>query len=505
MKNVLILAAALILVFNTAKSQSCTPQGNQTTFGTNNVWRGYVYDNADFTSYKGYVTEGTASSPNFNEGFGGDNVTYATNGCSINTTTFSVRYKLRKNFTNANYEITVGGDDGYRLSIDGGSTWLINKWYDQSYTTTTTTVLLNGSVDLVLEFYENGGANRVSFNITSSCAGTENTATYGNSNKWNGYVYTGTNFNAYRGMIQEGTVSNPNFDENFGGANTTFATSSCPSVTTEGFSVRYRLTKTFTQGQYVFFVGGDDGYRLSLDGGTTWVINKWADQSYNVSSYTATLSGSYNMVLEYYENSGDNRINFNVQANFILPIKLLSFTGKEENNKISLAWRTAAGSNPDHFAIERSADAVNFNTIASIKANAALNYQADISFRYTDEFPLNGKSFYRLKMTDETGVVSYSSIISIQVKDAKTTGITVFPTLVSNSTVSLRSAAALSQATVIISDATGRSISKKEIGKLPAGQTVNILLSANHIEKGIYFVQVSDNNQQVATKKIIVQ
>ena len=106
MKNVLIPAAALILVFNTAKSQSCTPQGNQTSFGTNNVWRGYVYDNADFTSYKGYVTEGSASSPNFDENFGGDNVTYTTNGCSINTTTFSVRYKLRKNFTNANYEIT---------------------------------------------------------------------------------------------------------------------------------------------------------------------------------------------------------------------------------------------------------------------------------------------------------------------------------------------------------------------------------------------------------------
>ncbi len=73
-----------------------------------------------------------------------------------------------------------------------------------------------------------------------------------------------------------------------------------------------------------------DGYRLSLDGGTTWVINKWADQSYNVSSYTATLSGSYNMVLEYYENSGDNRINFNVQANFYTSIKLLSFTGKKK-------------------------------------------------------------------------------------------------------------------------------------------------------------------------------
>lgn len=505
MKNVLILATVLILASATAKSQNCNPQGNQNAYGSNNVWRGYVYDNADFTTYKGYVTEGTSSSPNFDQNFGGDDVTYATNGCSISTSTFSVRYKLKKNFTNANYEITVGGDDGYRLSVDGGDTWVINKWNDQSYTTTNATVQLSGNTNLVLEFYENGGANRISFNIAASCTGTENTATYGTSNKWKGYVYAGTNFNAYRGMVQEGTTNNPNFDENFGGSNTTFATSSCTSVATEGFSVRYRLTKSFSQGQYVFFIGGDDGYRLSLDGGNTWVINKWNDQSYNVSSYTATLSGSYNMVLEYYENGGDNRINFAVQANFILPIKLMSFTAKEENNKALLNWKTATGSNPDHFEIERSTDAVSFNTIASVKGNAAANYQADMSFNYTDMLPLNGKSFYRLKMTDETGVVTYSSTASIQVKGAMTTGITVFPTVVSGNNVSLRSASTLNQATVVVSDAAGHLISKKTIGKLIAGQTANIALSSNRIERGIYFVQVTENNQQVATKKVIVQ
>ena len=193
-------------------------------------------------------------------------VNYSVNSCTVYTETFSVRYKLTKTFANGTYDLKVSGDDGYRLSIDGGATWLINKWVEQSYASTTVTVQLKGSYDLVLEYYENGGDNRITFDYVTSCTGTENTATYGTNNTWKGYVYSGTNFAAYRGMMTEGKSTGANFDESFGGDNTTFATSGCTSVSTESFSVRYRLTKTFAKAQYVFFVGADDGYRLSLDG-----------------------------------------------------------------------------------------------------------------------------------------------------------------------------------------------------------------------------------------------
>jgi hypothetical protein len=76
--------------------------------------------------------------------------------------------------------------------------------------------------------------------------------------------------------------------------------------------LRYRLQKTFLKGTYTFAIGGDDGYRLSLDGGATWVINRWVDQGYAVTNYTTLLNGTYNIVLEYYENSGGNRISYNL-------------------------------------------------------------------------------------------------------------------------------------------------------------------------------------------------
>jgi hypothetical protein len=227
MKHFFGVIACLLINYNLSKAQTCTPQGDEVSYGTNNIWIGYAYDNSNLTSYSGYVNEGTVSNAAFDQNFGGDNVMYATNGCSVSTSTFSMRYRLTKTFANDTYMFTVGGDDGYRLSIDGGATWIINRWNDQSYNVTAHTVALNGTYNLVLEYYENGGGNRISFNVAQACVATGNTSIYGSGNIWNGYVFDGINFNVYAGMVEQGTITSPNFDQNFGGANTAYNTSNC--------------------------------------------------------------------------------------------------------------------------------------------------------------------------------------------------------------------------------------------------------------------------------------
>lgn len=69
----------------------------------------------------------------------------------------------------------------------------------------------------------------------------------------------------------------------------------------EPSSVRYRLRKTFTSGNYEFIVTGDNGFRLSLDGGATWVINSFVDLAPRTLYYSAALDGTYDMVLDFFE------------------------------------------------------------------------------------------------------------------------------------------------------------------------------------------------------------
>lgn len=499
MKKFLFL---IIITFTTAlavKSQCSSPTGDQNTYGTNNVWIGYVYDNSNFTTYRGYVNEGTSSNANFDQSFGGDNVTYNTTSCNVQTETFSVRYKLTKLFANTNYTFWVGGDDGYRLSLDGGSTWVINNWGDHGYTTSSYTATLNGTYNMVLEYYENSGQNRVSFAVAALCNGTEDTNIYGSNNVWYGYIYDGTSFNTYIGRVTEGTSSNPAFDENFGGSNAWYNTSLC-SVETETFSARYRLTKNFPAGTYNFTVGADDGYRFSIDGGATWLINNWSLHSYTTTTSTAvTLNGNYNLVLEYYENTGDNRVTFNMQTLSLLPVSLQAFTAIQKDNGISINWKISTGGDPDIFQVERSNNGSSFSTIQTVHGN--IN-QADYSI--TDKYPVTGVNYYRIRITDLTGIITYSKVVSVNVSGAIQQSVSIYPTVVTSNYFSVAMGKSWSKAEIIIADFSGRIVRKQQIESAAAGSAVKI--STQGIQgKGIYLVSIKLNNILLTTDKIIIQ
>ena len=64
---------AFLLIAAIATAQPCTPTGNETSFGTGNVWIGYGYNNLNFTSYRGFINVGTAGNANFDTDFGGNN------------------------------------------------------------------------------------------------------------------------------------------------------------------------------------------------------------------------------------------------------------------------------------------------------------------------------------------------------------------------------------------------------------------------------------------------
>ncbi|HRX00039.1 MAG TPA: hypothetical protein P5280_11140, partial [Cyclobacteriaceae bacterium] len=167
----LVLAGAFTSIVSYGQCGSA--QGNETSFGSGS-WIGYFYDGANnFTSanYQGYSTE----SEIFDQSFCGSNCSYTINGCGVTTETFTVRYKMRKTFADGFYRITIGADDGVRLSVDNGSTYAINGWNLQSYSTFSSIIRLNGDTRMILEYYENSGDNRASFNYTflgSSFGGT---------------------------------------------------------------------------------------------------------------------------------------------------------------------------------------------------------------------------------------------------------------------------------------------------------------------------------------------
>ena len=498
--SVLLLLAA----FGSASAQACaTAQGDTTVYGTNNVWEGYVFKGMNFQNgYQGYVTEGTTTSPNFNETFGGGGGTYNTNGCSITADQFSVRYRLQESFI-GNFTITVGGDDGYRLSLDGGNTFPINNFNDHSYTTSTITVNLTGSTKFVLDYYQDGGSSQVSFNIAQNCAGTSDTTVYGTNGIWNGYVFEGMSLQGlYKGMIHEGATNNPTFDENFGNtgnSNTaTFNTNSC-TVQTYQFSVRYKLQQTLPSANWIITVGGDDGYRLSLDGGNTFPINNFNDQSYTISTYTASLGGTYNTVLDYYQDGGADRVTYS-QSYSTLPVSLIKWSvTARDNNQALLKWTTTDAINFDHFVVQRSTDGSLFQNVQTVAA-APGDSLAQHDYSYTDQDNWNGALYYRLMMVDHDGQTSYSNIMSISLQAAQS--IRIYPTMVENGSLYVETSNPVNQVLFELFDMNGHRLQVTNWSSLEGKQTVNVG-SNGHLPAGAYIVRLS-NAQTTLAKQIIV-
>ena len=502
----LLITGGMLLSAGKASAQ-CTPQGDQTTYGTNNTWIGYVYQEMAFNIYKGYVNEGVPGNSNFDESFGGSQVNYNTNGCSVYTDTFSVRYKLTQTFASGNYQFIVGGDDGFRFSLDGGATWAINSWADHAYTTSTYTIALSGSYNMVLEYYEHTGFNRISFNLSSICTGTGDPTIFGTNNVWNGYIYQGMTFNLYKGSVTEGTAANPNFDENFGTAGSTpvtYTTNSC-SIQTAQFSARYRLQKTFaTANNVIITVGGDDGYRFSLDGGSTWVINKWNDQSYNVTTYTSSLAaGTYNMVLEYYQNGGNNRVSFSMSTT-LLPVKLISWSATALSAEQELLqWKCTDAVKFDHFEIERSTDGQDFQGIHQEMASAA-TAGVQQSYSFTDQYSYNGTVLYRLAMVDQDGNTSYSNTVTLDLKQTKT--ISIYPTVVQDGNIFIESTRPVNQVKLEVFDMSGRKLNEKDWAVLSGRQQLSLIGNGRAgIMAGLYVVRLSDNNSILAKQIVIVK
>jgi len=191
--------------------------------------------------------------------------------------------------------------------------------------------------------------------------------------------------------------------------------------------------------------------------------------------------------------------------NFILlPIQLSSFTGKLQNNQVALNWAIAQSSNADHFIIERSSSGQTFEVLAQVQASAGVtNSNATIQYNYTDAAALSTTAYYRLKMVDEKGAVSYSDIVTI--KNGAAGEMKIYPTVLQQqTTLNIQAGEAVQQATVTVTDMQGRTLQQNNLAQLAAGQKASISLRPN-LAKGVYVVQVRDNSKVLLNKTIIVQ
>jgi hypothetical protein len=184
---------------------------------------------------------------------------------------------------------------------------------------------------------------------------------------------------------------------------TTFDNTTVNSLTS-GYSINYLGTSTM--GNLINVTVSKDAGALSV-GATEIPIFKVLFTG-TTPTPTFVIDDAFALINE----SGNPTSLGSGSCDIVLPIELQSFTANKKGTKSLLNWQVASEKNLNLYQLERSNDGVIFSNIFETKPKAfAINEK--VSYDFTDETPLSGINYYRLKASDKNGEFKYSKVVSL--------------------------------------------------------------------------------------------
>lgn len=96
----------------------------------------------------------------------------------------------------------------------------------------------------------------------------------------------------------------------------------------------------------------------------------------------------------------------------VLPVTLVDYTAKIEDNSAKLQWQTGSETDNKGFIIYRRGDEGDFITLGEVKAATSSNL-GNQDYQYIDKQPLNGNNYYKLAQVDLDGKATTLGIRSL--------------------------------------------------------------------------------------------
>lgn len=98
-----------------------------------------------------------------------------------------------------------------------------------------------------------------------------------------------------------------------------------------------------------------------------------------------------------------------------LPLQLLSFGARPQARAVFLEWELAATEGNEQVLVERSGDGTSFGALRTL----AVAKSARMLQQFTDEAPLQGQSFYRLRIRSAFGAEQLSKVLPVRLEESR--------------------------------------------------------------------------------------
>ena len=203
--------------------------------------------------------------------------------------------------------------------------------------------------------------------------------------------------------------------------------------------------------------------------------------SFTTTTDTATYSNRYSIVF----------------GSSTLPVKSISLTATElQHNQVFLKWSVIGETNVADYKVEHSIDGITFSDLATVSATSSNNYT------YLDATAIEGADYYRIKATDNTGVVVYSKVVSIKNYEL---GITVFPNPVTSNSFKLGLGSATGKYTVKLMDKLGKTVYSTTINHSVSSALETVTLR-NQLAAGSYTLTArGEDGKALRSTEIIIK
>ena len=241
----------------------------------------------------------------------------------------------------------------------------------------------------------------------------------------------------------------------------------------------YLFSTTYATDKRIYTLMHDPQYRVAIS---------WQNSAYNQPPHPGYFLGN--------DMNTPPVPNIFTINNGNLPISLVDFKAKPENDKVLLSWETSSETNNKAFTVERSAEGNNFEAV--VRVNGAGNSSKLLRYTAADYSPLDGKSYYRLRQTDFDGK---STISGVQVVNMlkKETGLIISPNPVIDE-VNIGLDTKNTALTYSLMSIDGKIILQASGGISQVNQRINSVLSS--LSPGVYFLRLNDAGKSYAEKLI---
>ena len=183
----------------------------------------------------------------------------------------------------------------------------------------------------------------------------------------------------------------------------------------------------------------------------------------------------------------------------VLPVTIEFFKGTKQGTNNVLDWKVNCTTAPSvQLSLERSADGRRFASIDDQTATATRCLQG---FNYTDNKPLAGFNYYRLKTTSPDGKIAYSTIVVLLNKEKGFELISLAPNPVKNTSILSLTTVKGGKIDISVSDVAGKVISNQSVIVIAGNNP--IVMNFASLGAGTYIITAVNAEGELKTTRFV--